>query len=200
MRWPAGIREPRPIGDGICEVPLSQGKVALIDECDAPKIALCNWHASTTPNSTTFYAKGRLVHPRIASHMHRAILCFPVMDVDHINGNGLDNRRCNLRLCEPQQNMCNIRPRANKTSRFRGVWRYSSTRWQAAIRVNRTLINLGMFTSEERAAAAYDIASELLHGRFGVRNGCCGTVALRADVLKRIASYQSRIQSVSKQA
>jgi hypothetical protein len=180
----------RPIGDGACEIELPNGLVALCDEADAGNLSLFRWFASTTKNSRTFYARGRMAgvgECRSAWHMHRIVLCFPVLHVDHINGNGLDNRRCNLRLCKPSQNACNIPPRENKTSLYRGVYS-SGDSWCASIRHRRVLVGLGSFTEERVAAAAYDIASEILHGEFGVRNlsALCVSNSFRSSVAERI--------------
>lgn len=153
------------------EVPLSRGQVALVDECDYERVSICKWFASTSSASKTFYARGRPLGGRNVSaiHMHRLILCFPLFDVDHINGNGLDNRRANLRASKPNQNACNIPPRESKTSIYRGVY-WNGYSWSASIRHERKLINLGTYDCEEEAGFAYDLASVRLHGKFGVRN------------------------------
>lgn len=108
------LREPRPIGDGICELPLWCGRVALIDEADAERVAVCNWHSSTNGRNDTFYVKGRPFRTRESQgqlvRLHRLILCFPLLQVDHINHDGLDNRRCNLRLVTQSENNLNRRP------------------------------------------------------------------------------------------
>jgi hypothetical protein len=161
----------KPIGDGIAEIQLSRGLAALINDGDVEIVSRLSWYPSTNKQSTTTYVRGRLdkrSHPS-AIHLHRLLLCFPLFHVDHINGNGLDNRRCNLRAASPQQNACNIPLRQNKTSIYRGVY-LAGARWAACIRVNRKLINLGQYESEEEAAIAYDTASLKLHGKFGNPN------------------------------
>lgn len=180
------------LGNGTAEVNLSGGLFALIDCCDIDKVKHLCWFASTTDKSRTFYARGRLrgESSKIAArHMHRVILCFPLFNVDHINGNGLDNRRCNLRFATHQQNCCNLRPKLNKTSTYRGVY-WNGISWSASIRMNMKLIYLGRYQEERLAAAAYDIASLQLHGAFGVRNlsSLCAPDWLKADVLDRINS------------
>lgn len=107
------IREPKPIGDGICELPLGCGRVSLIDEADAELATVCNWHSSTNGRDQTFYVKGRPLSTKgkqgTLVRLHRLLLCFPLLQVDHINRNGLDNRRCNLRLVTQSENMANAR-------------------------------------------------------------------------------------------
>jgi len=88
--------------------------------------------------------------------------------VDHVDGNGLDNRRSNLRLATASQNQCNQRRSSANSSGFKGVtWCRKGKRWKARIKVNKVLKHLGTFTSPEAAYAAYCAASERFHGEFG---------------------------------
>lgn len=109
-------------------------------------------------------------------YMHRMILDPPHgMFIDHINGNGLDNRRENIRLVTPSQNALNAR-RAfrNKQSKYRGVSISQAPGveglWVAFIRANKKHKNLGYFKDEEAAARAYDDAAKVLHGEFARLN------------------------------
>lgn len=105
--------------------------------------------------------------------LHRLIMnATPEQVVDHINGNKLDNRRENLRVCTQAENTRNNRtPRKNKTSRFKGVsWYPRGNRWKAQIQVNKQKKHIGYFPSEEEAALAYDEAAERLHGEFASKN------------------------------
>lgn len=146
------------------------GRVALFDEGDYETIAPYRWCASTTSTSTTFYAKARVTHPKVASHMHRVILCFPLLNVDHINQNGLDNRRCNLRLVTHQQNCLNIRMRANKTSQYRGVSKNRHNTWTVQFRNNIRRVNGGSYKTEVEAALAYDRIVREIRGEFAILN------------------------------
>lgn len=87
--------------------------------------------------------------------------------IDHVNGDGMDNRWCNLRECTAKQNSQNIKgihKSANKTSKYTGVsWQVSSGSWKACIGVDRRKIHLGYFIHEEDAFKAYLKAKAKLH-------------------------------------
>lgn len=105
--------------------------------------------------------------------MHRAIASpAPGMEVDHINGDGLDNRRANLRVCTKSQNQRGQRVQGrNKTSVFKGVcWLKDRSRWGAHIKVSRKSVYLGTFKSEIDAALAYDAAARTYFGEFARPN------------------------------
>ena len=99
--------------------------------------------------------------------LHRLLLSPPDgYEVDHINGNSLDNRRCNLRLCTRQQNNGNQRPRRH-SSIYKGVyWNKEHQKWQAKITVNYRNIDLGRYKDEEAAAEAYAKAARRHFGEF----------------------------------
>lgn len=91
----------------------------------------------------------------------------PVKVVDHINLNGLDNRRGNLRLCTDGQNKANGRIRRDNTSGYRGVyWNASANKWQAYISVNSKRLYLGVFSDPWDAAVAYNDAALKHFGEF----------------------------------
>lgn len=166
------IPEPKYVGGGVCEITLSNGMVSLIDEGDAETLGRYKWHASTSKASRTIYAKARITHKQVGTFMHRVILCYPLFCVDHINGNGLDNRRQNLRFCTIQQNSVNIKPRSfEKTSRYRGVYfNKASKKWHAEIRHNMKLFRVGVFSDEVSAAIAWDAEALKRRGSFAVLN------------------------------
>lgn len=163
------IRDPKPIGGGVCELTLSNGMVSLISEGDASTLGMYRWHMSKPKSSVTQYAKARVTHHRLSVLMHRVILCFPLMDVDHINRDGLDNRRENLRLCSRQQNACNRRLIEVKTSKYRGVYK-DRNKWRAQVKQNGCLVSLGSFVDEVDAALRYDKFVKSLRGEFAVLN------------------------------
>ena len=99
--------------------------------------------------------KGRLLHRLIVARYCAAIDGF---DVDHLNGDGLFNRRCNLRLCTHAENQQNQRVRSDSVSQIKGV-RQHKNRWLARITVKGKIINLGSFITTAEAADAYDRAA-----------------------------------------
>ncbi len=102
----------------VCTIPLTQGYFAIVDADDYERLSQYKWHVKVS--SYGCYAYRTENRKRIA--MHREILNAPPgMHCDHINHNGLDNRKANLRLCTPQQNSFNQKPRSNCTSRYKGV-------------------------------------------------------------------------------
>lgn len=147
------------------EIDLNNGMKALIDDEDFAKLSTHHWFAQEGPH--TFYAT------RSGVKMHRLIMNAPQgAIVDHINGNGLDNRKANLRLCTKTLNLANmgaVRPR--KTSRFKGVSRKTGVgSWVAQIQVDSKKITLGYFDDEEDAALAYNMAASDLFGEFARLN------------------------------
>lgn len=91
--------------------------------------------------------------------LHHCVIGFPLhgKSVDHINGNPLDNRECNLRIVTSRINNHN-KPSyrdGSKTSRFIGVYRRENGKWRASIRINQKLFNLGTFNDEQQAHAIY---------------------------------------------
>jgi hypothetical protein len=145
-------------------VALSRGYVAIIDYEDIDKVQGWNWSAAVHRSGRVYALRGITVpgKPR-AVFMHRIIAGDPdrSLDVDHINGNTLDNRRQNLRPATRAQNSWNSRLRSNNTSGRRGVSFCKMTgRWSALIRSNgKGPKRLGRFATVEEAAAAYEAAA-----------------------------------------
>lgn len=91
--------------------------------------------------------------------------------VDHANGNRLDNRKCNLRLCSSSENAKNVKGKSRKYSKYKGVTKIkNSDKWQAQITVNYKSVYLGLFAGELEAAQAYNIAALKHFGEFAQLN------------------------------
>lgn len=150
-------------------VPLTMGKEAVIDAADVPLVAGRNWCAEKATD--TFYAVrtqkvgGKARHFRL----HRVLTGATGRDhVDHVDGNGLNCRRSNMRLATHTENMRNSRRRRDNSSGVKGVTFDKWTgRWQAKISVDGRTVHLGRFSSIEAAAEAYRKGSEKYHGEFG---------------------------------
>jgi hypothetical protein len=153
------------------DVIISIGKFeVIVSACDAERIRAHRWHrsASKAQEGPYFaYTTPRPEHKEI--RLHRFIAdCPPDLYVDHINGNTLDNRRSNLRICTLGENNCNRRKSKNSSSGYKGVfWDNHYKKWGSSIQVNNKRINLGRFDDPEKAYEAYVAASKKYHGAFG---------------------------------
>ena len=150
-------------------IKLSCGKWAIVDAADYEQLSEYRWCALEKGRS--WYAKTLNRNGTILS-MHRLILNAPKgLFVDHINHNGLDNRRENLRLCTRLQNSRNRLPSRGGTSKYKGVTRSKRRKkFMAEIRVNQKKQYLGYFDSEIEAAKAYDKKAKELFGEFAYLN------------------------------
>ena len=151
------------------EIPLSRGLVALVDDADYDAImAVGKWFADPAPD--TFYASrksSRRDGKQRTIRMHTFITGWGY--VDHIDGNGLDNRRRNLRAATSSKNQMNRGMDSDNTSGFKGVHRIR-LRWAAQIGADGRKIFLGSFATPQEAARAYDAAAVLHHGEFARLN------------------------------
>lgn len=141
-------------------------KTLIIDDDDYQLVSNRHWTLNKSRN--TFYLLSQRPKPVIA--LHRLLMGFPEgLQVDHVNGNGLDNRRSNLRLATNKQNCANqVSPRGRK---YKGVYYESSSKkFKAHIRVNNVLKNLGRYRTEEQAALAYNKAAIKYFGEFAKLN------------------------------
>lgn len=155
------------------QIPLTCGLVALVDDEDYPMISQFKWHVQQT---RVLYAVRRFGETK--QYMHRMILGLTDRkdQVDHIDFDGLNNQKSNLRLSTPSQNQAHKIKQSRKggsDSRFKGVTKYKKTfrnPWQARIIVDKKVIYLGRFTSELEAAKAYNTAAKIHFGSFAIVN------------------------------
>lgn len=155
------------------EIPLSKGYVALVDDDDYERVSQFKWHAEVQRH--TVYAKRNLRRGgggRTPERLHRFILRPPDgIAVDHIDGDGLNNRRENLRLATTNGNSQNRRKQTNNTSGYMGVsWHKVRGKWRAEIRVGGRAKHLGYYECPTEAAKARDKAAFELHGEFASLN------------------------------
>ena len=159
------------------EIKLSQGKIALVDADDFEWLNQWKWSYARKEGSLTGYAFRRLHstnNKREAVPLHRLIMDLKYGDirhVDHINGDGLDNRKCNLRVCSKAQNLRNRDKNKNNTSGYKGVfWTERDQKWYAKITYNLAQHYLGCYNTKEEAAQAYNKAAQKYHGEFALLN------------------------------
>lgn len=147
------------------------GHVALLDDSDWPMLAGHGWYAKRERNTWYAVANGpKKIRPRPHFKMHRLILNAPPgAIVDHINRNGLDNRRANLRLATSAQNAQNRISWKHDAGRYKGVFQ-SATGWCARIGGGTKVDFAGPFDSPELAARAYDAMAIRKFGEFAFVN------------------------------
>jgi len=152
---------------------LARGRVALVDDADYELVMRYRWHAwekrgreNKRDDGPYAQASIRLEDDRKSTiRMHKLLAGWP--QTDHRNGNGLDNQRSNLRPATKAQNNHNQKPRTGHSSRFKGVaWHMDTGKWQASIKVNGRQRYLGVFASEEEAAAVYTAAALQVQGEY----------------------------------
>ncbi len=172
--WPAVWFRKRRYGYSFRKIYLGQGKFTIVEPPDYYRFGSFRWYLRG--NGTQFYALTNcIVGPMRTTvlALHRIIMNAPAgLLVDHQNGNGLDNRRANLRLATHSQNLCNSRiNKSNCSSQFRGVSLFRRRGvWSARIKIRGKSIFLGYFDNEIDAAKAYDRAAIKYHGEFARLN------------------------------
>lgn len=162
------VRQIRIEGD-IAYVPLTQGYEATIDAADLRLVEGYNWYAEARRHSVYARRDDQDGQSRIRVYLHRKICgCPDGLQVDHIDGDGLNNRRNNLRAVTAEQNARNQRVKPKNKSGFKGVsWSKRDAKWRAFIRASGMHLGLGSYDTPEAAHAAYCKASAELHGEFG---------------------------------
>lgn len=152
-------------------IPLTQSKVTIVDEADYDWLAQWSWIYKPTRDTDNGYAQTTWYNPsKVTIVMARLIMNTPKgMFTDHINGNTLDNRRCNLRVCTRTENGRNRKKHKNSKSKYKGVY-LEGRKWRVQIRVNKKLVNVGTFDSEIEAAKAYNEAALKYFGEFAKCN------------------------------
>jgi hypothetical protein len=157
---PRTAPEPAPI-EGARWIPLTQDRWALIDDADYEAVSKTNWcFIKGRHDGVTGYAQSNILQDdgtRKRTFLHQHLLGHR-QQVDHADGDGLNNRRSNLRVVTDVQNRMNSRTYKNNKSGFKGVHLHVG-RWVATIKVNNKSTHLGRFDTAEEAARAYDQAA-----------------------------------------
>lgn len=154
---------------------IAAGRVALVDDADYDLVSGYRWNARewTRPSGGTegpYAVSSRWANGRNNPiSMHKLITGYA--RTDHRNGDCLNNQRFNLRPATTAQNNHNQRPRHGTSSRYKGVvWHRRVAKWQASIKLDGRFIYLGVFTSEEEAALAYNAAAFEAWGEYAWLN------------------------------
>ena len=144
------------------------GKVEVdVDDRDTEAVITHTWHVLATPKRKTFYAGTHINGKTI--YLHKFLTTY--RRVDHINGNGLDCRRSNMRDATHAQNMQNRKNQENNTSGYKGVYFHrQNKKWVVQIWREGQKYYIGSYEFKERAAEEYNRAAVKYHGEFAVLN------------------------------
>lgn len=154
------------------KIPLTQGKFALVDDADYERVSQFKWQVQETRRGNFYVIRSVGKRGKRKTVRLHSFLLPGVKPIDHIDGNGLNNCRKNLRPATNTQNLQAFRQKAlGKSSLFRGVYKESRcARWRADIKAGGVHYYLGMFKSEIEAADAYDVAARKYFGEFAAPN------------------------------
>lgn len=152
-------------------IPLTKGYFTKVDDDDYERLASAKWYALVEKNGHVRALRGVWINKKtILIVLSRVVIGAPKGKcVDHINGDTLDNRKCNLRICTKAENQRNTRLYKNNTSGYKGVLR-NGPYWRANIRVNKKAYNLGSYKTKEEAALAYNEGAKKFYGEFARPN------------------------------
>jgi len=152
-------------------IELTRGKYALIDNEQYDLISLFRWcyvPACRGYAVVKLYICGK----QYQIYMHRLVMnAIEGVSVDHIDGNGLNNQKSNLRICTHQENIMNQKKQENRASIYKGVSFHGQNKnWYAYIKINQKKKHIGCYDTEEEAAEAYNKEAVKLFGRFANLN------------------------------
>lgn len=172
------------------EINLTQGKVAIVDDCDYDYLIQFKWFA--VYNRGKWYAARKSgSETRALLFMHRDIMRppDPSMVIDHINGDGLTCTRANMRICTQAENSRNSRPKSNGKIQYKGVsWHNASSSFVAQINTGGKVTHLGCFDTPEAAALAYNDAAKEYFGEYAYLNDVLPFDYKRRESAKRQGS------------
>jgi hypothetical protein len=152
------------------EIQLTQGIVTIVDDADFEYLNQFKWYL--LKSNSNYYAIRTKRPENKLIQLHRIVIQAKQGEiVDHINGNKLDNRKCNLRICTKSQNCQNRKISKLNKSGFNGVsWNIRNKKWVAQIACNNQKIHIGFFNEPIEAAKAFNEAALKYHGEFAHLN------------------------------
>lgn len=142
---------------------LNHGQHTIVDAEDFERLSKQKWWADWSKGMQCFYARGWVDGRN--EYMHRVIVDCEGKDVDHINHNTLDNRKCNLRACTSSENLRNCKKYKNNSSGYKGV-HFHRDRWVARIQIDGKTKSLGSFKNIDDAVRAYAEGKNKYYGEF----------------------------------
>lgn len=171
---------PDAAASGTVEIPLTRGYVTVIDDVDRALTDGRTWSVFIVPHRRVVYAGAKIDGKTV--YLHK-LLCPEWAEVDHADGDGLNNRRSNLRDgTGPGKNHANREMQRNNTSGFKGVsWNKLQRKWVTGIKVNGKRVHLGTYGTPEEAADAYDQAAVRYFGEYAKTNAMLGHAAAAND-------------------
>ncbi|MCP3682108.1 MAG: endonuclease [bacterium] len=151
-------------------IPLTKGRVAIVDKKDYDRCMQFKWHSDI--HTRVVYGRSRMNGKKVRLHRFILGLTDPKIITDHIDGNGLNNRRSNLRVCSMSQNNAGKRNGYEKaTSKYKGVyWNKGKKKWHTAVTFHYKRKHVGYYDSEIKAAEAYNKEVLIIWGEFAVLN------------------------------
>lgn len=162
------------------EIRLTKGMKTIVDEKDYDFLNQWKWYFALPRRNKTGYAqriewikdsKGKNTGKCKGIRLHRLLMNPPMgMQVDHINGNSLDNRRSNLRICTVAENIVNRSHPKNNKSGYKGVHQDYTGKWEASIGYDHKRFYLGLFVDKKDAARAYNKRAKKLFGKYAKLN------------------------------
>lgn len=150
-------------------IPLTRGQSAIISEADAAKVLAHKWHAHPIKRASGGYYASSYIGGKTV-YLHRFLLnAQKGQQVDHISGDGLDNRRENIRICTAHENCANVRSKREQSG-LRGIYRNKAGSWGVQIWAKGQYYGLGNFQCLNEAREARNAKVAELHGEFGRMN------------------------------
>lgn len=149
------------------KIQLTQNKSTIVDEKVYDYLNQFKWYYDNGYAKRKVSTNGK----QKTIYLHRFLMgLYSNKEVDHINGDTLDNRKSNLRVVNKKQNAMNSKKRKNTSSIYKGVFKHDNKRWRAQITVHGKRIHLGLFNKEKLAARKYNIAAKQYFGQYAKLN------------------------------